>query len=120
MIEDRFIIEPKDYTLSCTVNFAECHEKQNSNPDNSISATLEFYAEPQKVAETSAKSMQKSIQSEYEDSINLPFSPQENSEIDTEHKAAIDIPFSTENSEKPQESAQSKPNISNFANAHIF
>ena len=120
MIEDRFIIEQKDYSLSCSVNFAECRTKQERRPDNDISATLDFYAELQKVAETPAKSVPKSAQSEYEDSIKPPFSPQENSEIDAERKAAIDIPFSTENSEKPQESAQNKPNISNFANAYIF
>ena len=120
MIEDRFIIAPKSYTLNCSVNFAECHRKQERSPENGITATLDFYSAPQKVAETSAEPVPKSAESEQESNTQPTVSSQENSESAAEGASTIDMPVSAENSEKPQENTQSKPSISNFANAHIF
>ena len=117
MFHNKFVSEQRNYTMACLVNFAECKMKQKCTPDNRISEILDFYSKPQKITETPAKPVLKPVESKQEDSMQLPISLSQQGEIATD---TIDVLEDVEYSKSGRESTQSKPNTSNFANAHIF
>ena len=120
MFHNKFVSEQRNYTMACLVNFAECKMKQKCTPDNRISEILDFYSKPQKITETPATPVLKPVESKQEDSMQLPISLSQQGEIATDTMAAIDVLEDVEYSKSGRESTQSKPNTSNFANAHIF
>ena len=116
MFTDRFEIQKKDYRYSAKVNFAECGEKVEIDPNATVYADF-MKEEQEKKAVKAAESPHTLAQSTQQDSAKPTLSPRETSEMALEADDTVTIPDSTENSERRRESRE---RVSNFANARVF
>lgn len=117
-LADRFRFPARDYTYSAKVNFAECGEKVEVDPNAEIAVNFMREEQPkQKQPVKSAESPYTLTQSTQQDSAKPTLSPRETGEIALDDTPAVTMLDSAENSEIQHESKES---VSNFAKAKLF
>lgn len=125
MFNGHDFVKPKGTIVYNRVaNFAGCKEKEPTRAAGDKYHIVENVQtiQPDKtfIPEEAAKPTPKPMQSISADSKSKSTAPREMRENATDSESPVVTLANGENSEKPQESAQDKPSVSNFSTAKIY